>query len=76
MRTVRVSDTVFDSVREIADREGISMASVIERMLTFPCSVCSQPVFPRSGKGFRLFNTSKTEAFKGWGHKDCLEKEE
>ena len=40
MKTVRVSDMVFNGVREIADRKGICMASVIDRMLTYPCNVC------------------------------------
>ena len=75
MRTVRVSDLVFSGIREVADREGISMASVIDRLLTFPCGVCGQPVFPQSEKGFRLFNTSKTKAFNGWIHSSCEEKE-
>lgn len=76
MRTVRVSDLVFDGIRNVADREGISMASVIDRLLTFSCSVCGQPVFPQTKEGFRLFNTSKTKAFDGWMHSSCKEEEE
>jgi len=71
MRTVRVSDLVFDSIRKVADREGISMASVIDRMLTFSCNVCGEPCFPHSEEGFRKFNIAKTEAFKGWIHSSC-----
>lgn len=75
MKTVRVSDIVFNGVRRIADREGISMASVIERMLTYPCNVCGQPCFPDSEEEFRVFTTSKSKAFEAWGHKACQEKE-
>ncbi len=75
MRTVRVSDKVFDGITVIADREGISMASVIDRMLTYPCNVCGQPCFPDGEDEFRTFNTAKTKALGTWGHKDCHEKE-
>ncbi len=74
MRTVRVPDVVFNGVREVADREGISMASVLDRMLTYPCSVCGQPCIPDSEKEFRLFSTSKATGFKGWSHASCGEK--
>ena len=75
MRTVRVSDLVFDGIRGVADREGISMASVIDRMLTYSCNICGQPVFPQSEKGFRVFNTAKKKAFNNWGHTACHEEE-
>lgn len=76
MRTVRVSDLVFDGIRGVADTEGISMASVIDRMLTYSCNVCGQPVFPDSAEGFRIFNSAKTKAFETWGHLTCHKKKE
>ena len=76
MRTVRVSDKVFEGVRKIADVEGISMASVIERMLTYSCKVCGGPVFPDDSKAFRVFMTGKKKAFENWGHTVCLERQE
>jgi len=74
MRTVRVSDLVFDGIRKVADREGISMASVIDRMLTYSCNICGQPCFPDSQEEFKLFNTVKTKGLAIWGHSSCKEK--
>ncbi len=76
MRTVRVSDMVFNGLREVADREGISMASVLDRMLTYSCNVCGQPCFPDAAKNFREFMQGKTQAMKSWGHANCHKKEE
>ena len=75
MKTVRVSDLVFNGLREVADREGISMASVIDRMLTYSCNVCGGPLFPTEDESFRVFMKGKTEALATWGHKGCHEKE-
>jgi len=75
MRTVRVSDMVFNGVREVADREGISMASVLDRLVTYPCNVCGEPLFSSSADGFRLFMQAKTQAFKSWGHSGCHKEE-
>ena len=75
MRTVRVSDLVFNGIRNVADREGISMASVIDRMLTYSCNVCDQPIFPVSEDEFKKFNRAKKKEFATWGHPDCHEKE-
>lgn len=74
MRTVRVPDMVFDGIRKVADREGISMASVLDRMLTYPCSVCGEPVFPSTAENFREFMQGKTQALKSWGHGKCVDK--
>lgn len=73
MRTVRVSDMVFNGLRNIADREGISIASVIDRMLTYDCNICGEPLFPNTPDEFRTFMTGKTQAMKDWGHKECHE---
>ena len=75
MRTIRVSDTVYDGLVEVADREGISMASVIDRLLTFPCDICGEPMFPNTHDSFRIFMKGKTQAMKTWGHKTCHDKE-
>jgi len=74
MRTVRVSDMVFNGIREVADREGISMASVLDRMLTYPCKVCGQPCFPNTADNFRVFMQAKTQGLKSWGHGSCIDK--
>jgi len=73
MRTVRVSDLVFNGIRKVADREGISMASVIDRMLTYSCKVCDQPLFPAGEEEFRAFSAAKKKEFTEWGHTKCLE---
>lgn len=76
MRTIRVSDLVFDGIRKVADREGISMASVIDRMLTYSCNVCDQPLFPASEDEFKVFTRARKEGFALWGHPGCHEKKE
>lgn len=76
MRTVRVPDMVFNGIRKVADREGISMASVLDRMLTYSCNVCGQPCFPDAADNFREFMQGKTQAMKSWGHSNCHKKEE
>jgi len=76
MRTVRVPDMVFNGLREVADREGISMASVLDRMLTYPCNICGQPLFPNTADNFRAFMQAKSQGLKTWGHKTCHKEEE